>query len=217
MTNIKEKLKSFAESVVDLSNPDENKIEDLIEKSNNFFNAQLHLTEVSMEYANSIKNFSKNEDDPISSLLNTLANNYEKIEKSRKLKVSKLKFKYISQLEDLLKTFNRLKDDIDNLKNAQDALEKAQVNYNKEKSKSIENQQDDKLLNAKLELDKAKRIVAHGDSNVRITKKVFKKEKEEKFNNILDNIITIEVDFYNSALEKISTLKQELHSIENQY
>ncbi len=216
MTNIKSKIKLFAQSIKNLFNFNKNKIEELIENSKDYLDTQLDLAEISIDTVESIRNLSNNEEDSLKNLLNILADSYEEIEKFRKIKADKLKFKFISQLEELLKTYNRLEDDKNSLKDAQHILEKAQINYNKEKSKSIENQKTDKLRKVKSELEEAKRIVACEDSNLSISKKVFKKEKQEKLKNILDNIASIEEDYYLSALDKISIFKQEVQSINAQ-
>ena len=214
MSSLKEKLSDIVESVLDAFNLSSNAIEKIISENKDFLKAERKTAEESEEGILALKDYAVNETPKLKEAMLTLADVYEQIYDNRIKRVEQLSLEFITPLEELLVGFEKKKDELEDAQKAKKNLEKARKKLEKEESRPEEKKKPDKLEHAKEMYAEAERTYNKEESEAKIAKEVFQKEKTETMKKVLNSIIDIEETYHKSILDSLKNLKAKASQID---
>ncbi|MFO8018813.1 MAG: hypothetical protein R6U96_09270 [Promethearchaeia archaeon] len=202
------KFSDMINKVSDIFSGPSTELEEIIEKYNKF----LEIEEQSVGKAKSgferINSYIvKNIEAPIDQR-SALGQIYDTIDKYKHERMSKYKLKLIKPLEQLVESYEERQEEFEEAKKAEEKYEDLKKDYEKLKSKPAEKVDEQNLKKVKEKYESAKVTFEKEESEARKVNRNFEKEKENTIQKIFHNVISIEIDYFDSILNNIEQFKK---------
>ncbi|MFX0004136.1 MAG: hypothetical protein ACFE9J_11680 [Candidatus Hermodarchaeota archaeon] len=190
-----------------------NKISELIKESKQYIEALENVTKEIKNNVTALKSYAETETPSLGQAIGSLASTFEIIDKQSTEKVKRLQEEYISPLNELLISLEKLQTEQKESQKAMKELEKAEKHLSKAKSKPKEKLKPNEMQTAEAELKAAKEKVAKEEGDVKAATEEFNKVKLETMQKILKNMVDIEKVFHQKILDSVATVQVKAEAI----
>ncbi|MFX1243321.1 MAG: BAR domain-containing protein, partial [Promethearchaeota archaeon] len=190
-----------------------NKISELIKESKQYIDAIENVTKEIKKTIAALKSYAETETPSLGQAVGSLASTFEIIEKESTEKVKRLQEEYITPLNELLISLEKLQTEQRESQKAMKDLEKAEKHLSKVQSKPKEKLKPNEMQTAETELKVAKEKLAKEEADVKVAAEDFNKIKLETMQKILKNMVDIENIFHKKILDSITTVEAKADAI----
>ncbi|MFX0144030.1 MAG: hypothetical protein ACFE9C_08130 [Candidatus Hodarchaeota archaeon] len=190
-----------------------NKISELIKESKQYIEALENVTKEIKNNVTALKSYAETETPSLGQAIGSLASTFEIIDKQSTEKVKRLQEEYISPLNELLISLEKLQTEQKESQKAMKELEKAEKHLSKAKSKPKEKLKPNEMQTAEAELKAANEKVAKEEGDVKAATEEFNKVKLETMQKILKNMVDIEKVFHQKILDSVATVQVKAEAI----
>ncbi|MFX0008127.1 MAG: BAR domain-containing protein [Candidatus Hermodarchaeota archaeon] len=190
-----------------------NKISELIKESKQYIDAIENVTKEIKKTIAALKSYAETETPSLGQAVGSLASTFEIIEKESTEKVKRLQEEYITPLNELLISLEKLQTEQRESQKAMKDLEKAEKHLSKVQSKPKEKLKPNEMQTAETELKVAKEKLAKEEADVKVAAEDFNKIKLETMQKILKNMVDIENIFHKKILDSITNVEAKADAI----
>ncbi|MDX1798736.1 MAG: hypothetical protein R3255_08810 [Candidatus Lokiarchaeia archaeon] len=190
-----------------------NKISELIKESEHYIDAIENVTKEIKKTITALKSYAETETPSLGQAVGSLASTFEIIEKESTEKVKRLQEEYITPLNELLISLEKLQTEQKESQKAMKDLEKAEKHLSKVQSKPKEKLKPNEIQTAETELKAAKEKLTKEEADVKVAAEDFNKIKLETMQKILKNMVDIENIFHKKILDSITTVEAKADAI----